>query len=233
MEDGIQKSKPSAEGGSNSDLSTSSDDDKANSPSNSNDQYKLDSSPVDFSSQSSTVSEEKTGKKKKVTTKSLHKEKSILDEDVQVAGADEQENLNVRAAIVHMLGDMIQSTGVIVAALIIYFKPEWTIADPICTFLFSILVMITTVPIFQDCMRFLMEAAPESIDSEEVYKAILEVDNVKEIDDFHLWSLSDEKPIFTAHVVTNGKKSETLSKITQLLEEEFKIFHSTVQVVSA
>lgn len=66
----------------------------------------------------------------------------------------------MRAAIVHMVGDMVQSIGVIIAAVIIYVKPDWTIADPICTFLFSILVMLTTVPIFTDAMRFLMENSP-------------------------------------------------------------------------
>ena len=87
----------------------------------------------------------------------------------------EEENINVRAAIVHMVGDMIQSLGVIAAALIIYFKPDWTIADPICTFLFSILVMFTTVPIFKDCMRILMENAPEDIDTVELFNALLQV----------------------------------------------------------
>ena len=84
----------------------------------------------------------------------------------------EDENINIRAAIVHMVGDMIQSLGVIIAAVIIYVKPDWTIADPICTFLFSILVMFTTVPIFKDCMRYLMENAPADIDPEEVYESI-------------------------------------------------------------
>ena len=74
-----------------------------------------------------------------------------------------------------MVGDMIQSLGVIAAAVIIYVKPDWTIADPICTFLFSILVMFTTVPIFKDCMRFLMENSPSDIDPEEVYNSINEV----------------------------------------------------------
>ena len=74
-----------------------------------------------------------------------------------------------------MVGDMIQSLGVIAAALIIYFKPDWTIADPICTFLFSILVMFTTVPIFKDCMRILMENAPEDIDTVELFNALLKV----------------------------------------------------------
>ena len=125
-----------------------------------------------------------------------------LVEDVdEVKSEGQDENLNVRAAIVHMVGDMVQSLGVIIAAVIIYVKPDWTIADPICTFLFSILVMMTTIPIFSDCMTFLMETSPEAIDSKDVYNAIMDLDMVKEIHDFHLWSLSDEKPIFTAHVV--------------------------------
>ena len=96
-------------------------------------------------------------------------------EEVDTVEGDDDENLNVRAAIVHMVGDMVQSVGVIIAAIIIYIKPDWTIADPICTFLFSILVMFTTVPIFKDCMRFLMETAPEDIDQVEVYNEIKNV----------------------------------------------------------
>ena len=90
----------------------------------------------------------------------------------QVRNTAQDENLNVRAAIVHMVGDMVQSLGVIIAAVIIYVKPDWTIADPICTFLFTILVMFTTVPIFKDCMRFLMECSPDGISPVEVYNAL-------------------------------------------------------------
>ena len=71
-----------------------------------------------------------------------------------------------------MVGDMVQSLGVIAAALIIYFKPEWKIADPICTFLFSILVMFTTIPIFCDCMRILMESAPSDFDTVALFNDI-------------------------------------------------------------
>ena len=71
-----------------------------------------------------------------------------------------------------MIGDMVQSAGVIIAAVIIYYRPDWKIADPICTFLFSILVMITTIPIFRDCMRMLMEASPTDIEVVKVYNAI-------------------------------------------------------------
>lgn len=61
-------------------------------------------------------------------------------------------NINVRAAYIHVLGDFIQSAGVFVAALIIYFKPEWQLADPICTFIFSILVLITTFSIMKEAL---------------------------------------------------------------------------------
>lgn len=78
-----------------------------------------------------------------------------------------------------MLGDMVQSLGVIAAALIIYFKPEWKIADPICTFLFSILVLMTTVPIFGDMMRLLLEGTPiDSVDTVELFNAITKVSQI-------------------------------------------------------
>lgn len=130
---------------------------------------------------------------------------------------EDKENLNLRAAIVHMVGDMVQSTGVIVAALIIYIKPDWTIADPICTFLFSILVMITTVPIFRDCMRHLMETSPDDIDTAELYNAIKSLPFVHKINDFHLWTLSEDKPIFTAQIAVYGDSSHALNVVTELL----------------
>ena len=58
---------------------------------------------------------------------------------------DAEKNLNVRAAFIHMMGDLIQSIGVIIAGLIIYFYPEYKILDPILTFMFSIIVFTTTI----------------------------------------------------------------------------------------
>lgn len=81
--------------------------------------------------------------------------------------------MNLRAAIIHILGDTIQSIGVIIAAIIIYFKPEWHIADPLCTFLFTFLVMFTTIPIFLDCIQILMEATPKGFDIIKCFKDVL------------------------------------------------------------
>ncbi len=82
-----------------------------------------------------------------------------------LARLSEKENINVRAAFIHVLGDFLQSLGVFVAALIIYFKPEWVIIDPICTFIFSVLVLFTTVRILKDTMNVLMEGKSCSLKS--------------------------------------------------------------------
>ncbi|CAF4329410.1 unnamed protein product, partial [Rotaria magnacalcarata] len=58
-------------------------------------------------------------------------------------------NINVRAAIIHVIGDFVQSVGVLCAAILIKFKPEYKLADPICTFIFSVLVLFTTITIMR------------------------------------------------------------------------------------
>lgn len=72
--------------------------------------------------------------------------------------------------MIHVIGDVIQSIGVVVAALLIYLLGDseqfdyWHLADPICTYLFSILVMFTTFQIVKDCIRVLMEGSPSDIE---------------------------------------------------------------------
>jgi zinc transporter 2 len=114
-----------------------------------------------------------------------------------------EDNINIRAAVIHILGDMVQSVGVIAAAIIIKFKPEWQIADPICTFLFSILVLITTVPIFLDCTSIIMENTPTDIDVKELYNRILRLKTVEELHDFHCWALAGNKFVMTCHIRSN------------------------------
>ena len=75
------------------------------------------------------------------------------------------ENMNIRAALIHVIGDLCQSIGVCIAGLIIFLKPDLHIIDPICTFLFSIIVFLTTVPIMKDCVRIIMEGTPPEIDT--------------------------------------------------------------------
>jgi zinc transporter 2 len=84
--------------------------------------------------------------------------------------APETRNINLDAAFLHALGDMFLSLGVCVAATIIYFEETWMIADPICTFIFSVIVFFTVTPITKNCVSVLMESAPSEINIEDLIK---------------------------------------------------------------
>lgn len=112
----------------------------------------------------------------------------------------EAENINVRAAYIHVIGDFIQSFGVFVAAILIYYKPEWSIADPICTFLFSILVLFTTFNIIKDTLQVLMEGIPKGIDFNEVRAIFLSIPGVKRVHNLRIWALSLDKTALSAHL---------------------------------
>ncbi len=81
----------------------------------------------------------------------------------------------MRAAFIHVLGDLLQSIGVIIAAVIIKIKPKWQIIDPICTFLFSVIVLFTTFGIVRDCLKVLMEAVPLGISPTKMKDDLLKV----------------------------------------------------------
>lgn len=75
-----------------------------------------------------------------------------LDESSSSNNIKPAQNLNVRAAFIHVVSDFMQSLGVFIASLVLFFKPEWRVIDPICTFIFSILVLGTTIAIMKDAL---------------------------------------------------------------------------------
>lgn len=103
-----------------------------------------------------------------------HGEEDKEDTGSKKSGASSaaKRNINVDAAFLHALGDMIMSIGVIISATIIYIWPSARIADPICTFVFSIIVCVTVYPIMKNCIGILMEGSPEEIELEELKKEI-------------------------------------------------------------
>ena len=139
-----------------------------------------------------------------------------------------QRNINVQAAFLHVLGDLLMSVGVIVAAVIIWFKPEWKIADPLCTYLFSLIVCVTVFPTLKSCLSVLMEVAPAECDVEAIKRDIENLSAVVEIHEFHLWSISVGKLSLSVHVETR-EPLKALKQVTEMLEEKYQIDHATVQ----
>lgn len=88
-------------------------------------------------------------------------EQRMLDDSLPTVGYRRklirEANINVRAAFIHVIGDLLQSLGVLIAAYVIYYKPELAVIDPICTFIFSALVLGTTLAVMKDAVNVLME----------------------------------------------------------------------------
>jgi len=141
----------------------------------------------------------------------------------------EEENVNIRAAFIHVIGDLIQSIGVVIAGVLIYFLPELKWIDPVCTFLFSILVLITTIPIMIGLIRVLCEGTPMGVKTQKVKEDLMKVPGVIDIHDLHVWSLSVGKSAMSAHILSSSPMI-TLKKATRLMNSKYKIFHTTIQV---
>ncbi|XP_077996580.1 proton-coupled zinc antiporter SLC30A2-like [Glandiceps talaboti] len=150
----------------------------------------------------------------------------------QPAQQQNKKNINVRAAFIHVLGDLIQSIGVLIAAYIIKFKPEYKIADPICTFLFSILVLFTTLNILKDAMHVLMEGAPKDINYDSVKKDLLLIQGVKMAHSLHIWSLTTNRPALAVHLAVDPSvdSQKVLRIATRKVQQKYQIFHCTIQV---
>jgi zinc transporter 2 len=138
-------------------------------------------------------------------------------------------DVNLRAALVHVIGDAVQNLGVVIAGIIIYIWPEMSIADPICTFIFSIIIFFTTTRILGDCISVLMEGSPVELNIDQLTKDLLKVKGVTEIHDLHVWSLSVGKLSLSCHLISNNPQV-SLSKATKLIRDKYKITHSTIQV---
>ncbi|NWY57867.1 ZNT3 protein, partial [Chionis minor] len=139
---------------------------------------------------------------------------------------------SVRAAFIHVVGDLLQSIGVLVAATIIYFKPQCKIADPISTLFFSVFVLGSTFTILKDVFRVLMEGAPRGIEFDVVKEVLLGVSGVKGIHDLHLWTLTLSHHAVSGHVAVDaGADPETvLREATSQLQSKFGFASCTLQV---
>ncbi|NWR54921.1 ZNT3 protein, partial [Bucorvus abyssinicus] len=139
---------------------------------------------------------------------------------------------SVRAAFVHVVGDLLQSIGVFVAATIIYFKPQYKIADPISTLFFSVFVLGSTFTILRDVFRVLMEGTPRGLEFDTVQEVLLGVSGVKGTHDLHLWALTLSHPAVSVHVAVEASADPemVLQDVVTRLQSRFGFASCTVQV---
>ncbi|XP_003227423.2 proton-coupled zinc antiporter SLC30A2 [Anolis carolinensis] len=143
-----------------------------------------------------------------------------------------RQNTSVRAAFIHVVGDLLQSIGVLVAAYVIYFKPEYKYVDPICTFLFSILVLGTTLSILRDVVLVLMEGTPKGVDFNHVKMTLLSINGVKALHSLHIWALTVSQPVLSVHIAINedADAQTVLKEASSRLQRAFNFHTMTIQI---
>ena len=141
-------------------------------------------------------------------------------------------SINIRSAFLHMLGDTLSSAGVIIAALVIYIK-GWLFVDPLISIMICIPIWIWSYNLIMESVDVLLEATPKGIDIDEVRKSLLAIENVCDVHDTHIWTLTSGTFAMSAHVcVSDLHISETaviLDKINEVLNGQFRIGHNTIQ----
>ncbi|NDW08888.1 cation diffusion facilitator family transporter [Dysgonomonas sp. 520] len=142
-----------------------------------------------------------------------------------------KENLNVRSAFLHVIGDLLGSVGAITAAILIM-AFGWYIADPIASIIVSLLVLYSGFNIIKESVNILMEGKPSNISISEVRKILLGVDGVLDIHDLHIWMITAEFPAMTAHMMVNPDidRDKILEDALLALTKKTGIKHITLQL---
>ena len=141
-------------------------------------------------------------------------------------------SINIRSAFLHMLGDTLSSAGVIIAALIIYVK-GWLFVDPLISIIICIPIWIWSYNLILESVDVLLEATPKGIDVDEVRKAIIDIENVCDVHDIHIWTLTSGTFAMSAHVEVDdihiSESAGLLEEINDILNTRFRIGHNTIQ----
>ncbi|KRX95495.1 Zinc transporter 8, partial [Trichinella pseudospiralis] len=142
------------------------------------------------------------------------------------------DNINIRAATMHILGDFVQSVGVLVGASLIKVNSQWKLADPICTFIFSLMVIATTVKVFRDVIWTLLETVPLDFAYKKLEADLRRIQGVRAIHDLHVWALTVGKVVIDAHLAVDADHEfyEVQCEASRLLRFKYHAWYSTVQV---
>ena len=143
-----------------------------------------------------------------------------------------ENNLNVRGALAHVLGDLLGSVAALLAGALIW-AYGWIAADPLLSALVAMLMLRSGWGISRHAAHVLLEGAPAGIDEGAVSTAIIEaVPAVASVHHVHAWSLTDEKPVVTLHATLHGTadRDASLRTIQAVLSQRFGVEHSTVQL---
>lgn len=145
------------------------------------------------------------------------------------------ENINIRAAFLHMLADTVSSAAIILGAIIIYYT-QFYILDTILALIVALIIAKWAKGLLRDSVHVLLEGSPYN--TEEIRRAILkEFEYIVDVHDIHCWEISHSYYYFTCHIILDKKDEELYSRtivdVSKFLENKFTIAHTTIQIECA
>lgn len=152
--------------------------------------------------------------------------------------AAQKHSINVRGAYLEVLGDLVGSAMVIVAAIVIALT-GWMPADALASLAIAVLIVPRAISLLREVFSVLGQRTPKGTDVQEIRDHILGADGVVDVHDVHVWQLTRGQPVFTAHVVVDdlalasGRTGALLAQLQSCLAEHFDVEHSTFQLEPA
>ena len=148
----------------------------------------------------------------------------------------DHDDLNTRAAFLHVLGDALASVGVIAVGIILLFV-NWNWLDPLVSVLIGILILFSSGRVLKESIHILAEGMPEGMTATSIAEAMKKVAGVEQVHDLHVWTVAPGYVALSAHVTiedqTLSQTSEMMKAIKETLHERYEIQHTTIQLECA
>ncbi len=145
--------------------------------------------------------------------------------------ADVKDNLNVRSAYLHVIGDAIGSVGAIIAGILMSLF-SWYIADPIISVVVALLILKSAWGIVTSTVHILMEGTPANVDAGQVTAALQRISGVKEVHDLHIWTITSGLDSLSCHLLVEDHADcqAVLQEAIKQIAAQFHIEHATIQI---
>jgi len=140
------------------------------------------------------------------------------------------QTLNVRGALLHVIGDLLSSVAALIAGAVIY-ATDWLLIDPILSIVIALLILASTLRLLRDTVHVLMEGVPAAVNLAEIGNALAGVAGVSAVHDLHVWSIGSSRAALSAHleIVRLDDWPRVLAAAQALLRERFGVDHVTLQ----
>lgn len=143
------------------------------------------------------------------------------------------ESLNIRGAYLHILGDALSSFGVIIGGLIIFWT-GWYVVDTVISVIICLVIFRGAFVLVKESVNILLEAVPKDVDFQQIQEDLRSIPGIRDMHDVHVWTITSGIHAMSAHILVDdtlvSRTGEILRQIQQLLQEQYRISHTTIQL---